>query len=113
MALSCAWGQAPVGAGVHRSVGHLPLLRQLRGLWPRGSHLASLGLSLHFHQYRHHTGHKESKWDEGKEMGQAGLRTGTECPERDLEQTTAELLKQLHSICMELPTERLEENTEV
>lgn len=46
-------------------------------------------------------------------MGQAGLRTGTECPERDLGQTTAELLKQLHSVCMELPTERLEENTEV
>lgn len=30
-------------------------------------------------------------------MGQAGLRTGTECPEPDLEQTIAELLKQLHS----------------
>lgn len=49
----------------------------------------------------------------GKEVGQAGLRTGTECPERYLKQTTAELLKQLYSICMELPTERLEENTEV
>lgn len=61
MALSCAWGQAAVGVGVHRSLGHLPLLRQLRGLWPRGNHLDSPGLSLHFHQYRHHTGHKESK----------------------------------------------------
>lgn len=61
MALSCAWGQAPVGVGVHRSLGHLPLIHQFRVLWPRGSHLASLGLSLHFHQYRYHTGHKESK----------------------------------------------------
>ena len=49
MALSCAWGQAAVGVGVHRSLGNLPLLRQLRGLWPRGSHLDSPGLSLHFH----------------------------------------------------------------
>lgn len=45
-------------------------------------------------------------------MGHA-QRRNAECPvKRGLEQTTAKLLKQLQS-SMELPTGRLEENTEV
>ena len=66
MALSCAWGQAAVGVGVHRSLGNLPLLRQLRGLWPRGSHLDSPGvLSASVHGRT--ALYKASRWMPGQE----------------------------------------------